>query len=87
MNIEVTKEDIKKIGYACYNEGGFLAIVCDGDTFSIEEILLKSILKCFGDEYKVVKAEDDIWETFKGEEVYDILFITNLPYEIFEKII
>ena len=87
MNIEVTKEDIKKIGYACYNEGGFLAIVCDGDTFSIEEILLKSILKCFGDEYKVVKAEDDIWETFKGEEVYDILFITNLPFEIFEKII
>jgi hypothetical protein len=87
MNIDVKKDDIKKIGHTCYNEGGFLAIVCDGDTFSIEEILLKSILKCFGDEYKVVKAEDDIWETFKGEEVYDILFITNLPYEIFEKII
>ena len=54
MNIEVKKEDIKKIGNTKYNEGGFLAIVCDGDTFSIEEILLKSILKCFGDEYKVV---------------------------------
>ena len=87
MNIEVKKDDFKKIGHTCYNKGGFLAIVCDGDTFSIEEILLRSILKCFGDEYKVVKAEDDIWETFKGEEVYDILFITNLPYEIFEKII
>ena len=87
MNIEVVKEDIKKIGNAWYNEGGFLAIVCDGNTSNIEEILLRSILKCFGDEYKVVKAEDDIWETFKGEEVYDILFITNLPYEIFEKII
>ena len=54
MNIDVKKDDIKKIGHTCYNEGGFLAIVCDGDTFSIEEILLKSILKCFGDEYKVV---------------------------------
>ena len=86
MNIEVTKEDIKKIGHTCYNEGGFLAIVSDGNTSNIEEILLRSILKCFGDEYKVVKAEDDMWETFKGEEVYDILFITNLPYEIFEKI-
>ena len=87
MNIEVTKEDIKKIGHTCYNEDGFLAIICDRDTSNIEEILLRSILKCFGDEYKVVKAEDDMWETFKGEEVYDILFITNLPYEIFEKII
>ena len=87
MNIEVTKEDIKKIGYACYNEGGFLAIMCDADTCNIEEILLRSILKCFGDEYKVIKAEDDIWEDSKGEEVYDILFITNLPFEIFEKII
>ncbi len=87
MNIEVKKDDIKKIGHTCYNEGGFLAIVCDGDTFSIEEILLKSILKCFSDEYKVIKVKDDIWENINGEEVYDILLITNLPYEIFEKII
>jgi hypothetical protein len=86
MNIEVVKEDIKNIGYACYNEGGFLAIMCDGDTCNIEEILLRSILKCFGDDYKVVKAEDDIWEDSKGEEVYDILFITNLPYEIYDMI-
>ena len=53
MNIEVKKEDIKKIGNTKYNEGGFLAIVCDGDTSNIEEILLRTILKCFGDEYKV----------------------------------
>ena len=86
MNIEVVKEDIKKIGHTCYNEGGFLAIVCDGDTSNIEEILLRSILKCFGDEYKVIKREDDIWEDSKGEEVYDILFITNLPYEIYDMI-
>ena len=86
MNIEVTKEDIKNIGYACYNESGFLAIMCDGDTCNIEEILLRSILKCFGDDYKVVKAEDDVWEDINGEEVYDILFITNLPYEIYDMI-
>ena len=86
MNIEVTEEDIKKIGNTKYNEGGFLAIVCDGDTSNTEEILLRSILKYFGDEYKVIKAEEDIWETFNGEEVYDILFITNLPYEIYDMI-
>ena len=86
MNIEVTKKDIKKIGHTCYNEGGFLAIVSDGNTSNIEEILLRSILKCFGDEYKVIKAEDYIWESINGEEVYDILFITNLPYEIYDMI-
>lgn len=86
MNIEVVKEDIKKIGNAWYNEGGFLEIMCDGDTCNIEEILLRSILKCFGDDYKVIRAEDFIWENDEGEEVYDILFITNLPYEIYDMI-
>ena len=86
MNIEVTKKDIKKIGNTKYNEGGFLAIVCDGDTSNIEEILLRTILKCFGDEYKVIKTEDYICENDEGEEVYDILFITNLPYEIYDMI-
>jgi hypothetical protein len=86
MNIEVKKEDIKKIGNTKYNEGGFLAIVCNGDTSNIEEILLRSILKCFGDEYKVIKTEDYIWENDEGEVVYEILYVTNLPYELFEKI-
>ena len=87
MNIEVTKEDIKKIGFACYNEGGFLEIMCDGDTYNIEYILLRSILKGFGDEYKIIKTEVFIWKNEEGEEeVFDILYITNLPYELFEKI-
>ena len=86
MNIEVTKEDIKRIGHTCYNEGGSLAIMCDGDTCNIEEILLRSILKCFGDDYKVIKTEDYIWEKDEGEVVCEILYITNLPYELFEKI-
>ena len=86
MKIEVTKEDIKRIGHTCYNEGGYLAIMCDGDTSNIEEILLRSILKCFGDDYKVIKTEDFIWENDEGEVVYEILYVTNLPYELFEKI-
>lgn len=86
MNIEVVKEDIKRIGHTCYNEGGFLAIMCDGDTCNIEEILLRSILKCFGDEYKVIKTEDYICENDEGEVVCEILYVTNLPYEIYDMI-
>ena len=86
MNIDVKKEDIKKIGNTKYNEGGFLAIICDGDTCNIEEILLRSILKCFGDDYKVIKTEDYIWENDEEEVVFEILFITNLPYEIYDMI-
>ena len=86
MNIQVEKKDIKKIGNTKYNEDGFLAIVCDGDTSNIEEILLRSILKCFGDDYKVIKTEDYIWENDEGEVVYEILYVTNLPYEIYDMI-
>ena len=86
MNLDVQKEDIKKIGFAWYNEGGFLAIMCDGDTCNIEEIMLRSILKCFGDDYKVIKTEDFIWENDEGEVVCEILYVPNLPYELFEKI-
>ena len=78
MNIDVKKEDIKKIGNTKYNEGG--------DTCNIEEILLRSILKCFGDDYKVIKTEDYIWENDEGEVVYEILYVTNLPYEIYDMI-
>ena len=84
MNIEVTKEDIKKIGFACYNEGGFLEIMCDGDTYNIEYILLRSILKCFGDEYKIIETKDFTILGENGEEViFDILFVTNLPYDMY----
>ncbi|MBR5119329.1 MAG: hypothetical protein IK100_11910 [Muribaculaceae bacterium] len=87
MNIDVKKEDIRRIGNAWYNEDGYLAILCDGDTSNIEAILLRSILKCFGDEYKVIKSEEYIWEDINGDVVYDILLITNLPYEKYKKII
>ena len=86
MTIEVEKEDIRKIGNTWYNENGFLAIICDGDTANIEEILLRSILKCFGEEYHIVSAEDFIWEEDDYDEWdFDIEFITNLPYEVYNE--
>ena len=86
MNIQVEKEDIRKIGNVWSNEDGFLAIICNGDTSNIEEILLRSILKCFGEEYHIVSSEDFIWQDDDGDDVYEIEFITNLPYEMFEKV-
>lgn len=84
--ITVEKKDITRIGNTAFNKNGNLAIVCNGETSNIEEILLRNILKCFGDDYKVISSEDNIWVNVKGEEVYDILFTTNLPYELFEEV-
>ena len=86
MNIEVEKGDIKKIGNTKYNEDGFLAIICSVETANIEEILLRSILKCFGKNYHIVVSEDFIWPNDDGEDVIDIQFITNLPYEMYEEV-
>lgn len=86
MNVQVEKNDITRIGNTAFNQNGNLAIVCNGETSNIERILLRSILKCFGEQYKVISSEDNIWVNVKGEEVYDILFTTNLPYELFEAV-
>ncbi len=86
MNIEVKKGDIKRIGNIWSNEDGFLAIICSVETANIEEILLRSILKCFGKNYHIVVSEDFIWPNEDGEDVIDIQFITNLPYEMYEEV-
>ena len=86
MTIEVEKEDIRKIGNVWSNENGYLAIICNGDTANIEEILLRNVLKCFGEEYHIVSAEDFIWQEDDYDEWdFDIEFITNLPYEVYNE--
>ena len=87
MTIEVEKEDIRKIGNVWSNEDGFLAIICNGDTANIEEILLRNVLKCFGEEYHIVSSKDFIWPDDDYDEWdFDIEFITNLPYEKYDEI-
>ncbi len=56
-------------------------IICDGNTCNIEEILLRNILECINSEYKILESEDYIWEDKDGNEVFDICFKTNLPWE------
>ena len=86
MNIQVEKEDIRKIGNVWSNEDGFLAIICNSDTANIEEILLRNVLKCFGEEYHIVSSKDFICQDDDYDEWdFDIEFITNLPYEVYNE--
>lgn len=80
MNIE--KKDIMKIGHTAYhNEEGMLCIITAIQTANIEEILLREILRCFGD-YKIIDSMDSWWNGHE-EDAPDIKFITNLPWEIY----
>ena len=78
MNIEVEKSDLTKIGSTLYEEDGNTHIICDVQTANIEEILLRNVLRCFGQDYKILNAEDFEWEN--GD--IGILFKTNLPFSM-----
>ena len=80
MIIEVEKRDIDNIGHTAYSENGNLSLVCSTETSGIEQILLRNILKCFGDQYKIVDEYDTDSEAIENS---DIVFETNLPYSIY----
>lgn len=77
MNLDINKSDITRIGHTCNSKEGFLEIFCEADTANLEEILLRSILKCFGKEYMITSIDD--------ESMDSVSFLTNLPYELFKK--
>ena len=88
MNIEVQKKDIKHIGHTSFkDDDGNSLIICSGNTYNIEVILLRSILKCFGEEYKIIYTEDWIDENRDVDslKIKDVLIKTNLPFELFKK--
>lgn len=77
MNIEVEKSDITRIGHTCLSREGFLEIFCEAGTANLEEIILRSILKCFGEDYRIISSDDETMDS--------VSFLTNLPYELFKK--
>lgn len=80
--MKLYKNDIKKIGYATFeNHLGNLNILCDPLTSNIEEILLRSILSKFG-KYKIIRLSDFDWK----DGVIDTEITTDLPYELFRGI-
>lgn len=76
LNIKVCQNDLAKIGNTMSQENGFVSIVCDGNIANLEEIFLRNILLCFGDEYTIIDSEDFWWNDNKC----DIVFHTNLPW-------
>lgn len=79
--VEVYKQDIISIGFKDFNVDGYLVISCFPETSQIDFILLRSVLKCFGEQYTILgmvpfKDEDDSLEMH---------FVTNLPYAIYEE--
>ena len=82
--VEFKKEDICLIGHTVYNDNGFTAFVCDTDKADYEYLLLRNILKCFGD-YKIVGTyEDDLLSVTDRVFVTNLPFSAYLPYEKFE---
>ena len=79
--VEVQASDIKKIGMAANaSRKGTTIIFCDLSTSSIEEIFLRSILKCFGDQYQIIDQGD--FEGDNGEQYIE--YETNLPWELYK---
>ena len=73
----VNKLDIKFIGDTTFEEDGNTSIICDFKTCCIEEILLRSILQCWGKNYGIIK---------RYEHNYGIVLQTNLPWNIYNSI-
>ena len=88
-NVFVKESDIKKIGHTAFDDDGQMNFVCSGVTAGLEEILLRSILACFGD-YRITEVIDvceDIDDDLYDEaDEGDILFMTNLPSEIYDRL-
>lgn len=82
MVVEVEKDDIKRIGNTMSaDDDGNTCIICNGETSHIEVILLRSILKCFGEEYKILSEEDFVWHEDDTMEEWGIEIKTNLPFD------
>lgn len=81
---EVCKDDIFRLGSTQTSSSAGFLIICGWEHISnIEKLLLREILKCWGDEYKItheVKHYD--WD--RDDELgYQITFFTNLPFDLY----
>ena len=85
MNLDLRKEDLNKIGNTKSSKNGFLCIICNSETANIEEILLRNILKLFGD-YEILEINDFAWSEEDADNLkFDIEMITNMPKEVYNK--
>ena len=84
--LTVNKFDLANLHYEKVNEDGFLVlIVRDCLWYGFEKIFIRNILKCFGNNYKIIDIFDI--EPINPDIFADSKIITNLPYSEYENIL
>lgn len=83
MDFDLRKSDIHRFGHTAFQEGGKLVIVYDvnDDAYHIGIILLRNVLKLFGNEYRITKTDE--WFEDDDFQKGDIWVYTNLPWDVF----
>ena len=78
--LEVQKEDITKLGHTTFQEDWLTSFLFDvyDDTFWIQEIIMRNVLKDISPDYKILSIDD-----FTDE---DVVIRTNLPWDEYMKI-
>ena len=82
MNFELFKSDIHRIGDSAYhNDDGYCVIVFydDDAAYQVEYILLRNILRLFGQQYQI--TSEDEYPNERGELA--IHLTTNLPWAMY----
>lgn len=81
--MELKKTDIFFLAHTFYSEDDCLVCVCPYDKSGIQPILLREILKTFGD-YSILSSKDfdnkDNKRWYQKTVKTDTEYITNLPY-------
>lgn len=84
MELELKKSDIYAFGHTMFEENGSLSICfdADDDSFGVSKILLRNVLKLFGDDYKVTEILD-WWSEETDDDLPDQIVVrTNLPWDV-----
>lgn len=84
MNLQITGKDINNIGYKVFDNEGYLTIVTGGSCYGLEDIFLRNILRCFGEQYEVTNSYDfeRPYEP-KDSDKMDVAWDTNLPWDVY----
>ena len=76
MNITVKESDLQGLGNTTYSpSNGHTSFICDGQTYAIELIFIRSILEPLG--FKVLSVDDYCYENDKC----DVEILTTYPWD------
>lgn len=86
LPITVTEHDLFDIADTISSTSdGMVRITFETEQLRLKRIMLRTVLKCFGDQYHIVSEEDRVIELIDELELVVVDVKTNLPMEIAEK--